>query len=104
MIEKTAHFLELSGKSALRFTRAASQAVVDVRASFHHRREGGRTAGGDRLAADLNKASARVTSHLQAKPRHRLFAPDTKRWLLKLAFGPQERKEAREVRAAAWRK
>ena len=101
-IEKTAHFLELEGAEADEFITAAAEAVDGVRKSFRHRQPtGGETSGvAGQFSTDLGAATGRLTSLLQDEPRHRLFAPGCKKWLLKLAFGPREPKEAREAEEA----
>ncbi len=100
VIEKTAHFLGLDGAAADGFTAAAAAAVAAVRESFlHHPPIGGESGDVDsRFSSDLAAAVTRVSSLLRQEPRHRLFAPGCKKWLLKLAFGPGEAKEARADR------
>lgn len=103
-IEKTSHFLGFEGDAAAEFAAASSRAIAELRQSF---KEGKLVAGeqgeeqADHFAADLAAAVARVTAQLGDKPRHQLFAPECKRWLLRLAFGPSERKEEREAAATA---
>lgn len=99
-IEKTVHYLELRGAAAEAFTAAATEAVTSVRASFDRRVGGPTGAREERLSADLGDATARLLSLLGDAPRHQLFAPEAKRWLLRLAFGPREAKEAREAEVA----
>ena len=102
VIEKTAHFLGLSGAAADEFTEAAFQAVARVRTAFQQKRLAERKASGapPQFSTDLRTATTQVTALLKQEPRHQLFAPDCKKWLLKLAFGPREAKEAREAKAA----
>jgi hypothetical protein len=99
VIEKTVHFLGLSGAAADEFAAAASVATASIRESFFQRRRAGGDPGGvqAQFSSDLRAAATRVTSLLQKEPRHQLFAPECKKWLLKLAFGPSEAKEAREA-------
>lgn len=113
-IEKTAHYLGLTGAAADRFAAAASAAVSEMRQAFSRGPEpGGKPPDGDsfartethgvksRFPSDLEAVAARFVSVLdEEEPRHRLFAPDGKKWLLRLAFGPKEAKEAREAREA----
>lgn len=100
VIEKTAHFLELRGAKADEFTAAAAAAVAGIRESFHNRQPAETGVVGAQLSSDLNAGVSRVAALLGEAPRHQLFAPDCKKWLLKLAFGPREAKEAREAREA----
>ncbi len=103
-IEKTSHFLGFEGDAAADFAAASSTAIAELRQSF---KEGGLVVSeqgeeqADHFAADLAAAVARVTAQLGEKPRHQLFAPECKRWLLRLAFGPSELKEKREAAATA---
>ena len=94
VIEKTVHFLELGGAPADEFAASASEAVATIRDSFIQRRPRGVEA---QFSSELRAAVTRVTSLLQKEPRHQIFAPECKKWLLKLAFGPGESKEAREA-------
>lgn len=95
VIEKTAHFLELSRAAAEEFTAVASKSVENLRESYLQARQaGGNTVGLEKFSGDLGSEVSRVTSVLQDNPRHQLFAPDCKKWLLKLAFGPAESKES----------
>lgn len=98
VIEKTAHFLEFSGAAVDEFAAAAAQAVAGVRESLQQMRRAGENPGDldTRFSSDLRAAVSRVTSFLRDEPRHQLFAPECKKWLLKLAFGPREAKEDRE--------
>lgn len=108
-IEKTAHFLELEGDAEEQFVAAASEAVVSLRESFRQRQPSGRGNSGRKeevtfsskmLSSGMDAAVNQVTLLLHDEPRHRLFAPECRKWLLKLAFGPSEAKEAREVKEA----
>lgn len=102
-IEKTTHFLELEGAVADEFVAAAAVAVDSVRQSFFDRRQAGNgeTSGLEiDFASKVQSAADRLTSLLEGEPRHQLFAPGAKKWLLKLAFGPKESKEARESKEA----
>lgn len=101
VIEKTAQFLGFEGAAAQELTAAAAGAVADVRESFRASRRADLdpAEGQAVLDAGLTAAVARVTAHLRKEPRHELFAPDCKKWLLKLAFGPSEAKEAKEAKA-----
>ncbi len=98
VIEKTTHFLGLGGAAADKFAAAASEAVETVRESFlQGRRAGGEPSGAQsQFSSEMSGAVTRVVSFLQQKPRHQLFAPECKKWLLKLAFGPKEAKEAKQ--------
>ena len=103
VIEKTIHFLELEGAEADEFSAVGSNAVASTREAFARmRRPGGDPRGdGAVLSAGLHSAAARVGSLMQeGKPRHQLFTPGCKKWLLKLAFGPKESKEAQQSQAA----
>ncbi len=97
VIEKTAHFLGFGGAAADEFAAAASEAVASIRESFLARRATAGDGVGARFSSDLRAAVTRVTSLLREDPRHQLFAPTCKKWLLKLAFGPDEAKEASEA-------
>lgn len=101
-IEKTAQFLGFEGTAAKEFTTAAAGAVAALRDSFRASRQPDLDplAGQAVLDAGLTDAEARVNARLRKEPRHELFAPDCKKWLLKLAFGPSEAKEAKEARQA----
>ncbi len=98
VIEKTAHFLGLGEAAAEDFAAAASEAVAALRESFFQSGPAGENPGGAeaRFPSDLRAAETRLTSLLGEEPRHRLFAPECKKWLLRLAFGPSEAKEASE--------
>ena len=102
MVEKTVHFLELGGPAADEFAASASEEVATIRASFFQRgRAGGNFGGVDApFSSELRAAATRVTALLQGEPRHALFAPECKKWLLRLAFGPREGKETRETNQA----
>ena len=98
-IEKTVHFLQLDGAVGDQFVATASTAVAAVRTSFRQHPP----SGGDPEApfsSDLATAVTRVSALLDEAPRHQLFAPHCKKWLLKLAFGPNERKEAKQATEA----
>ncbi|TMA44889.1 MAG: hypothetical protein E6J83_08355 [Deltaproteobacteria bacterium] len=88
-IEKTADFLGLAGSAANRFTTVASDTLASIRESFFRR---GRVDADPQVAeaefySGMRGGVTRVTSLLGEEPRHRLFAPDCKKWLLQLAFG-----------------
>ena len=102
VIEKTAQFLGFEGAAAEGFTNAATQAVAGLRESFRASRQAGLDPAAAQEAFDSGLATAetRLTSLLRKEPRHDLFAPDCKKWLLRLAFGPSEAKEAREAKEA----
>ena len=103
-IEKMAHYLGVEGAAADDFDAAAGAAIAAIRTSFKTRGEAAGQPGGmeARFSADLAAATASLTGVLdQERPRHQLFEPDGKKWLLKLAFGPKEAKEARELRQAS---
>lgn len=102
VIEKTAQFLGFEGDAAQEFTTAAAGAVAGVRDSFRASRQPDLdpVEGQAVLDAGLTEAVARVTARLRKEPRHELFAPDCKKWLLKMAFGPSEAKEAKEAKVA----
>ncbi len=101
-IEKTAHFLGFGGTAADEFSAVAVEAVTSVRDSFRRGRETGNDPGGLQtgFSSDLDAARTRVISQLSGQPRHQLFEPECKKWLLKLAFGPREREEAEEIKQA----
>lgn len=94
-IEKTAHFLELRGDAGKEFTAVAAEAVADVREAFRKNPPVGESTA---FSSDLSAAVADMSSLLGEAPRHQLFAPECKKWLLKLAFGPKEAKEAKEAK------
>ena len=96
VVEKTTQFLELRGPEADAFSRVSSEAVASIRESFGTRHGGPDSAVGASFSSDLHVAVDRVGSLLGDAPRHQLFTPSCKKWLLKLAFGPSEAKEARE--------
>jgi len=100
VIEKTAHFLELDGTAANEFATTASEAVTTVRTSFRQRQPSGEDQSGiqGQFSIDLGAAATRIASLLQQEPRQKLFVPECKKWLLRLAFGPREAKEAREAK------
>lgn len=102
VIEKTTHFLGLDEAAADAFATTASEAVVAIRESFFQKRRASEkpSNGPTQFSSDLRAAATRVTSRLQQEPRHQLFTPECKKWLLKLAFGPREAKEAKETRQA----
>lgn len=101
VIEKTAQFLGFQGAAAEGFTKAASGAVASLREAFRdsRRAEVDPVEGQALLDSGLAAAVAQVAAHLRKEPRHELFAPDCKKWLLRLAFSPSEAKEARETSA-----
>jgi len=98
VIEKTAHFLGFGGAGVSEFSTAAGDAVSGIRESFQLMQRLGENPGaaGTRFSSDLGESVSRVVSLLQGAPRHQLFQPECKKWLLKLAFGPREDKEAKE--------
>lgn len=102
VIEKTAQFLGFEGAAVEQFTAASTAAVASVRESFRagRRPEVDPTSAQTQLAADLEVAAARVAAVFRPEPRHKLFVPDCRKWLLRLAFGPSEAKEAREAKQA----
>ena len=101
-IEKTAHFLELEGTEADAFVATAAEVVDGVRKSFRNRKVASAGTAGlsGRFSSDLAAAVTRLTSLLQDEPRHHLFAPGSKKWLLKLAFAPRESREAKGTSSA----
>lgn len=102
VIEKTAQFLGFDGAAADRFAATSTLAIASVRESFRagRRPEVDPASAQAQLSADLEAAAARVTAVFRQEPRHALFVPDCKKWLLRLAFGPSEAKEAREAKRA----
>lgn len=94
-----AQFLQLRGAAAKDFEAAASGAITTINASFlRWRRTNGEAAAEEaQFHADLDAAVTRVRSLLKDEPRHRLFEPDCRKWLLRLAFGPKAAKEAKEA-------
>lgn len=100
-IEKTAHFLGFEGAAAEVFTETAVEAVGSLRDSARQGRLAADATGKrPAFSDDLNAAVDRMTSLLGDAARHELFAPDFKKWLLRLAFSPTEREEARETALA----
>jgi hypothetical protein len=103
VIEKTTVFLGFGGDAATAFSTLAAQSVTGLREAF----AAGRKTDIDpsrpdsEFAAELTATVERVTSKLSPEPRHQLFVPDVKKWLLRLAFGPSEAKEAKETAAAS---
>lgn len=96
-IEKTAHYLQLEGSAAAEFEATARSAVESVRTAFKERRATPESSGVEgEFSAQLAAAAERLEGVLGEAPRHQLFAPESKKWLLKLAFGPRESKEAAE--------
>lgn len=104
VIEKTAHFLGLGGVTADEFKAAAAEAVTNVRESFLRMRRAGENPGGlgTRFSSDLSAEVKRLAVFVQDEPRHHLFEPECKKWLLKLAFGPREAREAGQPRVAQY--
>lgn len=98
-VDQAAQFLQLRGTAAKDFTAAASGAIITINESFlRWRRTNGEAAAEEaRFETDLTAAIARVSSLLKDKPRHQLFEPDCRKWLLRLAFGPKAAKEAKEA-------
>jgi len=101
-IDKTSHFLGLEGAAADRFKVGAAEEVAKLREGFlRTRRAGAEIAEGiDPFSADLAAAAVRLSALLGQEPRHQLFLPDGKKWLLRLAFSPKEEKEAKETKEA----
>ena len=89
-IEKTAHFLELEGAAADDFEIAAFAAIEGLRKAFFERQARPGTSGIETFTSHLREAETDLSSLLHEAPRHQLFAPRCKKWLLKLAFGPRE--------------
>ncbi|HEX4955357.1 MAG TPA: hypothetical protein VF017_18355 [Thermoanaerobaculia bacterium] len=102
VIEKTAQYLGFEGAAAEQFTAVAKAAIDRVRVSFQAGRRPEVDPGDAhaQLTADLEGAATQVTATFRKEPRHELFAPDCKKWLLRLAFGPSEAKEAKEAEQA----
>ena len=63
-----------------------------MRTAFAERGRTGGNLGGlnSPFSADLRASVERLAAQLGEEPRHELFAPECKKWLLKLAFGPRE--------------
>jgi len=103
VIEKTAHFLGFGGNEADMFAAVADEAVAGVRESFVELRRSGVNPGASRtrFSSDLAASVDDVTALLHGEPRHQLFAPGCKKWLLKLAFGPTESRESKQDRAGS---
>ena len=101
-IEKTSRFLKLEGAAAERFTGGAAEEVARLREAFLHTRlpETESGVGADPFSADLAASVARLSALLGTEPRHQLFLPDGKKWLLRLAFSPRESKEKKEAEEA----
>lgn len=100
VIEKTGQFLRLGGAEADEFAAVASGAITTTREAFltWRRDDGDPKVREVQFSSDMRGAVTRVTSFLQKEPRHQLFVPQCKKWLLKLAFGPKEAKEAKEAK------
>ena len=101
-IEKTSRFLKLEGAAAERFTGGAAEEVARIREAFLRTRlpETESGVGADPFSADLAASVARLSALLGTEPRHQLFLPDGKKWLLRLAFSPRESKEKKEAEEA----
>ncbi len=97
-IELTSRFLQFEGGAADRFALAAADEVAWLRRAFLKSRQNDAStaSGGDPFSGDLSASASRLSAFLGDAPRHRLFIPDEKKWLLRLAFSPREKKEARE--------
>lgn len=102
VIEKTTVFLGFTGEAATAFSTLATSSVTGLREAF----AAGRKTDIDpsrpdsAFAAEMTATVERVTAKLSPEPRHQLFVPDVKKWLLRLAFGPSEAKEAKEIAAS----
>lgn len=96
-IEKTAHYLELDGKDNDKFVVTARETIAEVKQAI---RENPPVNGNRVFESELNTAIAKMNSLLSDAPRHQLFEPEWKKWLLKLALGPNSRKEAKQAKEA----
>ncbi len=103
-IEKTVQFLAFRSAAGAQFGSVAAEAVEAIRQAFQQRRSGEPGEMEKKFSQDLAATVERVTSLLGDEPRHRLFEPECKKWLLRLAFGPSEAKEAEEKRLAQVKK
>ncbi len=101
VVEKTVQYLGFEEAAAKDFTTAAAEEVAGLRESFRAGRGADVEPAEAQALLDSRLATAvtRVTSLLRKEPRHELFAPDCKKWLLRLAFGPSEAKETKEAKA-----
>ncbi len=99
VVEKTAQYLELESEAAAEFVEKANTAVASVRDAFSRQQQPGpsQAGAGSGFSTELRATADELTSLLSDDPRHQLFRPEVKKWLLKLAFGPREAKEAREA-------
>lgn len=99
-IEKTAQFLGFAGADAENFNGTARRAVAAVREAFERtRRSDADPSNPDpQYDAAIHAAVEQLTDLLKSEPRHELFRPDCTKWLLRLAFGPKESKEAQEAK------
>ncbi|MFN7961093.1 MAG: hypothetical protein U0002_07460 [Thermoanaerobaculia bacterium] len=101
-IEKTSVFLGLTGPAQESFQSWAASAVKRIRGSFHADRQSDHdpSVASSQFSQDLAAAVSEGDAALGDSPRSQLFAKRLKEWLLRLAFGPTEAKEAREARSA----
>ena len=99
-IEKTAHYLELEGRDNDKFVVTARETVGEVRAAF---KKNPPINDNNKFTEDLDAAVSKMNALLSDAPRHQLFEPEWRKWLLKLAFGPKESKEAQQTNEAQQR-
>lgn len=96
VIEKTVHYLQLDGDDGEEFISVTRETISELREAFrkhppvYERKE---------FSSFLRASVARMNTLLGEAPRHQLFAPESKKWLLKVAFGPNERKESKQAQA-----
>ena len=100
VVEKTATYLGFEGAKAEQFTAVANQSVAALREAFRRSRQpdADLVAANAQYAADLDAVVGQLAASLDSTPRHQLFAPEFKKWLYRLTFGPKESKEAQEAK------
>lgn len=102
-IEKTGQFLGFEGEAATSFASASMATVLALR-------DASRASSNPEISAEesdkiyregLASAESRMNALLTDQPRHQVFKPKVRLWLLRLALGPDNREEDRENKAAA---
>lgn len=99
-IEKTVQFLGFADADAESFSATAMAAIASVRESFTALERIDPEVGQPQFDANLQSAVVKLQSQLKSEPRHLLFAPDCKKWLMRLALGPKAAKEEAEAKKA----
>lgn len=101
-IEKTAQFLGFEGAEAERFSSVSMETLTSLRAASRASKDAklSMVESEEIYKAGLDSAVVRMQGLLQDKPRHQVFEPKLKLWLLKLALGPSDAEEQREAKAA----